>query len=107
MKLVKEIKKSEFLISSWGIYELSDEQVKKYGKRYALSQGVFFDYALENMGEDVLLDGLREHMYEGFFDTENEAYLTVKTVELQNKLDRLEYAIRDLVKLSGKGTSLE
>lgn len=100
MNLVKVIEKNELLSSNWGIYELSEEQSKRYnGKRYALSQGIFSDYALETMGEDNLITGLREHLYEGLFETELEAYLTVKLVEMKCKVDRYHYAMNDMLKV--------
>lgn len=36
-------------------------------------------------------------MYEGFFETQKEAYLQVKLVEMKCKAEMLEYAIKDLV----------
>lgn len=102
MKLVKEISKRRFLSSSWGIYELSDEQTAKYGKRYAMSQGVFSDYALENTKDDTLLEGLKEHLYEGFFDTVKEAVLTVENVGLRNKIYELQNGIRNLYSTAEK-----
>ena len=36
--------------------------------------------------------------YEGFFETQKEAYLQVKLVEMKCKIDRLEYGIKDLIK---------
>lgn len=99
MKLVRRIEKNELLSSCWGIYELSEEQKKKYGKPFILSQGIFSDYALDHMGEDMLIEGLKEHMYEGFFDTEKEAYLTVKIVEMQCKVERYHYALEEIMKV--------
>lgn len=96
MKLVQKIEKGQLLSSDWGIYELSTEETQKYGGKFALSQGIFSDYAIENMGIDELLSGLREHAYEGFFETQKEAYYQVKLVEMQCKVERLEYAIKGL-----------
>ena len=97
MKLVQKIEKNELLPKDWGIYELNAEEKQKYGGNFALSQGVFSDYALENFGADRLLRKLDEYMYEGFFETQKEAYLQVKLVEMKCKIERLEYAIKDLV----------
>ena len=97
MKLVQKIEKNELLSKDWGIYELNAEEKQKYGGNFALSQGVFSDYALENFGADHLLRELDEYMYEGFFETQKEAYLQVKLVEMKRKAERLEYAIKDLV----------
>ena len=98
MKLVQEIKKNELLSSNWGIYELTPEEAKKFGNKYALSQGVFTDLALKEFGADKLLSRLKEYNYEGFFETQKEAYLQVKLVEMKCKIDRLESSIKDSVK---------
>lgn len=97
MELVQEIEKNNLLSSNWGIYKLSEEESKKYGGKFALSQGVFSDYAIENMRVDELLSGLREHAYEGFFETQKEAFMQVKLVEMTCKINRMEYALEDLI----------
>lgn len=97
MELVQTIEKNNLLSSNWGIYKLSEKESKKYGGNFALSQGVFSDYAIENMGVDELLSGLREHAYEGFFETQKEAFMQVKLVEMTCKIERMEYALKDLV----------
>lgn len=66
MKLVQEIKKNELLGRNWGIYELNANEKKKYGNNYALSQGVFSDYAIKEFGADELLSNLKDYNYEGF-----------------------------------------
>lgn len=66
MKLVQKVEKNELLGSSWGIYELDPDEKKKYGNNYALSQGVFSDYAFKEFGADELLSNLKESAYEGF-----------------------------------------
>ena len=100
MKLVQEIKKNDLLLNDWGIYELTQEEADKYGNKFALSAGIFSDFALKEMGSDKLLSELEEHIYEGFFETQKEAYMQVKLVEMKCKIDRLEYAIRELTKVS-------
>lgn len=90
MELIRKIEKNRLLASNWGIYKLSDEQVKKFGGRFALSQGIFNDYALKEYGEDKLLSRLSDLNYEGFFQTELEAFYQVKLIEMQNKIDRLQ-----------------
>lgn len=96
MKLVKIIKKNELLVSDWGIYKLDEEERRAFGNNYALSQGTFSEWALEEMGPNKLLSGLGAYAYEGFFETEKEAYLQVKLVEMLCKIDRLESAIAKL-----------
>ena len=98
MELVQIIEKNNLLSSNWGIYKLNEEESNKYGGNFALSQGVFSSYAIKNMGVDELLSGLRKHAYEGFFETQKEAYMQVKLVEMMCKIDKLEYAIKDLTK---------
>jgi hypothetical protein len=100
MELVQEIKKNNLLTSNWGIYKLNEEEVKKYGGKFALSQGVFSDFALKEMGADKLLSELKAYNYEGFFETQKEAYMQVKLVEMKCKVDRLEHAIKDLTKVA-------
>lgn len=101
MKLVQEIKKNNLLSSSWGIYELNEKEKKKYGNNFALSQGVFSDWAIKEFGVDVdkLLQKLDENKYEGFFETQKEAYMQVKLVEMTCKIDRMEYAMKDVLNL--------
>lgn len=99
MRLVKEIKKNELLGSSWGIYKLNPDEKKKYGNNYALSQGVFSDYAIKEFGADELLSNLEDFAYEGFFETEKEAYMQVKLVEMKSKIERMEIAMKNVLKL--------
>lgn len=99
MKLVQEIKKNELLKSSWGIYELSADEKKKYGNNYALSQGVFSDYAIKEFGADKLLSNLKDFKYEGFFETQKEAYMQVKLVEMTVKIIRMESAMKKVLRL--------
>lgn len=99
MKLVQEIKKNELLGSNWGIYELNPDEEKKFGNKYALSQGVFSDYAINEFGEDELLSNLKDFAYEGFFETEKEAYMQVKLVEMKSKIERMEIAMKNVLKL--------
>lgn len=99
MKLVQEIKKNNLLSSSWGIYELNEKEKKKYGNNFALSQGVFSDWAIKEFGVDKLLQKLDEYKYEGFFETQKEAYMQIKLVEMTCKINRMEYAMKDVLNL--------
>lgn len=99
MKLVQEIKKNELLGSNWGIYELNTDEKKKYGNNYALSQGVFSNYAIKEFCVDKLLSNLKDFNYEGFFETQKEAYMQVKLVEMKSKIGRMELAMKDVLKL--------
>lgn len=97
MELVQKIEKNNLLASDWGIYKLNKEEAKKYGGKFALSQAVFTDYAIDHMGVDELLSDLRISAYEGFFETQKEAYMQVKLVEMTCKIERMEYALKDFV----------
>lgn len=99
MKLVQEIKKNDLLSSDWGIYELDNEEKKKYGNNFVLSQGVFSDWAIKEFGVNKLLQKLDRYKYEGFFETQKEAYMQVKLVEMKCKIDRIEYAIKEVLNL--------
>lgn len=98
MKLVQKIEENELLASSWGIYELNEEEKKKYGNNFALSQGIFCDFALEKYSTDELLSLLKDCAYEGFFETQKEAYMQVKLVEMECKIERMESAFADFSK---------
>lgn len=99
MKLVQEIKKSELLERSWGIYKLNANEKKKHGNNYALSQGVFSDYAIKKFGVDELLSNLKDSNYEGLFETQKEAYMQAKLVEMKSKIERMELAMKNVLKL--------
>ncbi len=96
MKLVETVEKNNLLASNWAIYELSDDQQEKFNGRFALSQGVYSDLVLREYGEDKLLSDLKDYSYEGVFQTKLEAFYQVKLVEMQNKIEKLEYAIEKL-----------
>lgn len=99
MKLVAWVNNNvRGLASKWGVYELSEEQEKKYGKKYALCQGIFSEDAFELYSEDELIEGLKEHLYEGLFDTVKEALLTVETVRLKNIIYSMKENIKSMVK---------
>lgn len=97
MELVQKIEKNNLLASDWGIYKLNEEEIKKYGGKFALSQGIFSDYAIERMGIDELLSDLKDYRYEGFFETQKEVYMQVKLVEMTCKIERMEYALKNFV----------
>ena len=99
MKLVQEIKKNDLLSSNWGIYELNEKEKEKYGNNFVLSQGVFSDWAIKEFDVDELLQKIDRYKYEGFFETQKEAYMQVKLVEMKCKIDRIEYAIKEVLNL--------
>lgn len=99
MKLIQEIKKNDLLSSNWGIYELNEKEKEKYGNNFVLSQGVFSDWAIKEFGVDELLQKIDRYKYEGFFETQKEAYMQVKLVEMKCKIDRIEYVIKEVLNL--------
>lgn len=99
MELVQKIKKNKLLSSDWGIYKLNEKEKIKYGNNFALSQGLFSDWAMKELGSDKLLSELEEYKYEGFFETQKEAYMQVKLVEMKCKVDRIEYAMKNVLEL--------
>lgn len=90
MKLVQKIERNDFLLRDFGIYELNEEEKEKYGNNYALSQGIFDDCAIKKYGSDSVLSRLSKCYYEGFFETQKEAYMQVKLVEMKSELERLK-----------------
>lgn len=72
---------------------------KKYENNYALSQGVFSDYTIKEFGVDKLLSNLKNFKYEGFFETQKEAYMQVKLVEMKIKIERMESAMKEVLRL--------
>ena len=97
MELVQKIEKNNLLASDQGIYKLTEEEAKKYGGNFALSQGIFSDFGIKTYGTDELLSNLKDYNYEGFFETQKEAYMQVKLVEMTCKIERMEYALKDLI----------
>lgn len=95
-QLVNEVKIGEN--QTMGVYKLTDGQAKKYagGLKYFLSSGIFSDYAFKHMSDDELLGNIKPQYYEGFFETEREAYLQAMLIRadtiiccIRNTLDEL------------------
>lgn len=80
-------------VNKWAIYELSDEQCERFGKRYAVSCGVFTEYSIEVNGENKLLSCLEPSRHEGFFETYNEAVMHIKLIDATAKINKLENAV--------------
>lgn len=98
MKLVQTIT-NDILSREWCIYELNEEERKYFGDKsnFALSQGKFSDYALKN-GSKALISRLDYYSYEGLFETQKEAYMQVKLVEMKERITRVHYAIKEMEK---------
>lgn len=99
MKLIQKIKKNDLLSRDWGIYELNKEEKEKYENNFVLSQGIFSDWAIKEIGVDKLLQSLNRYEYEGFFETQKEAYMQVKLVEMKCKIDQMEYSMKKVLNL--------
>lgn len=96
MELVRKIDKNKFLSIDYGIYKLSEDQQKKFGNKYAVTQGVYSRQVIENTNEDELLSNLKSYQYEGFFETEREALFHIKLVEMSCRVAKLVYSIEEL-----------
>ena len=92
-QLVNEVKIGER--QTMGVYALTDEQAKKYagGKKFFLSSGVFSDFAFKHMSDDELLGSIKPWHYEGFFETEREAYLQAKLIRADTIISNFRNAI--------------
>lgn len=93
MKLRKFFEVRGVYVNKWAIYELSDEQCERFGKRYAVSCGVFTEDSIEVNGEDNLLGWLDTSRHEGFFETYNEAVMHIKLIDASAKINKLENAV--------------
>lgn len=96
MKLVQKIERNDFLLRNFGIYELNEEEREKYGNNYVLSQGIFNECVIENE-TDKILSNINELYYEGFFETQKEAYMQVKLVEMKTELERLKSDMKKML----------
>ena len=76
--------------------ELNEEEKEKYGNNYALSQGIFDDCVIEKYADSVL-SHMNEFYYEGFFETQKEAYMQVKLVEMKTELERLKSDMKKML----------
>lgn len=99
MELVQKIKRPAYMASDFGIYKLNDAEREKFGNNYAVSQGIFSDYTIKEFGAEKLLSNLKDYAYEGFFETEKEAYLHVKAVMLKFEIERMKLTMKDLLEL--------
>ena len=94
MKLVGKIKVSDY--QTMAIYAIDPSLAEKYGGPFVLTRGVFSDFALKEIGEENLMAEISNGYYEGFFQTQKEAYLTAKLVAASNELERVKAAIDPL-----------
>lgn len=81
---------------SMAIYKLTEEQANKYseGKRFMLKHMKYGNYAYNNMNDDRLVS-VDPGYYEGFFETEREAYLTAMLVNASRQIVDLKHTIKD------------
>lgn len=99
MKLVQRVKADNSILREWSIYELNDEEHEKFGNKFALSQGVFSATAIEESGADELLSKLTKVCYEGFFETQKEAYMQVMLAETKYKLDKIKRMMKEVLEM--------
>lgn len=78
-----------------GIYEVPENLQEKYGGKYFLSSVLYGDYWLQNHTAEETFDRVMPQHYEGFFETQKEAYLTSILVKASVELDSVRYAIED------------
>ena len=101
MKKITTLQNKSVFVSPFSIYHLSDEMAKKYGGKYAVTQGVFSEIFINEEGEDACLQTIKAYEYGGFFQTELEAFQHVKIVEqkmLIERIDSLWSNAKDLLK---------
>ena len=86
--------------TSFAIYKLTDEQIKKYsnGKRYWLTVGPLSEYAYEHMTDDDIFHPQYHTLGDGFFDTEKECRLTVELYKYQNFFSSITNAAGEISK---------
>ncbi len=82
-----------------GIYEVPEDLQEKYGGKYFLSSALFSDRWLQTHTAEEFLDCAMPQHYEGFFETQKEAYLTAMLVKASVELNAIRYALEDLKKV--------
>lgn len=94
-QLVRTVQVSDS--QTMAIYRLTDEQASKYscGKLYMLKCNEYSDYVYNRWDDDRLVH-IEKAYYEGFFTTEQEAYLTAMLVKANDIIDQLRHDIMDL-----------
>lgn len=92
MIAIRVIEKNDVLPHNWVIYRLSDKQVKKYGKRYAIHEEIVPEYIVDDEDEVKILKSLNSEQYEGFFNTKQDAIHHINLIGEKNRAEaRLRY----------------
>ena len=93
---------------SMAIYKLTEEQANKYseGKHFMLKHAKYGNYAYNNMNDDRLVS-VDPGYYEGFFETEREAYLTAMLVKASSQIYNLKHIIKQATDKSEKVGAME
>lgn len=85
MKLLERIKVSKD--QTMCVYQLSEEQSKRSGGQFVLTHREYSDSNIRQYGELRIVSELRDHAYEGVFQTQKEAYLQAKLVAMKHQID--------------------
>ena len=104
MKLVKEIERNGVINHPMAIYELINEEAKKYNAKYALLRTIFNDEELKEAEIDTTLRDVILKNNEGFFETEKEALLYAYCVQMKIKIEYLTKTIAGLSKSARSST---
>lgn len=91
MKLVELVKIGDR--RTMGIYQLSPDGAKAYGKEFVLARDGYCDMWLSMHTEEEVVSRLKKSRHEGLFETRLEAYLTAKLVAANSELKRLGNSI--------------
>ncbi len=106
MKLIKEVEINNTIKHQMSIYELINEEAKKYNSKYALLLTIFNDEELKEAGVDNTLHDVILKNNEGFFETEKEALLYAYCVQMKIKIEYLTKMMAGLSKSARSSTPL-
>ena len=98
MKLIKEVEINNTVKHQMAIYELINEEAKKYNAKYALLRTIFNDEELKEAEIDNTLRDVILKNNEGFFETEKEVLLYAYCVQMKIKIEYLTKTIAGLSK---------
>lgn len=96
MKLINEIN-NELVIPYFCIYELNEEETRKYSGKYILSQGKVSELYLKEYGLDKFISNLRDYQYEGIFQTEKEAYFLAMYANMKHRFEQIYYSMKSII----------
>lgn len=94
MELIQTFEMNHRRLGSWAIYELSENEVKKYEHKFVLSNGVYSEQDIQQLGVDTIISRLKKQVGEVLFDTRREACMQAKTIELEARICVLEAFVK-------------